>query len=100
MEVADNVDRIFGPIPGVTVGRTFPSRQSVSEARVHRPLQAGICGTGATGAESIVVSGGYVDDVDRGDEIVYTGHGGQDDAGRQVADQRVDAPGNAALFTS
>jgi hypothetical protein len=33
------------------------------------------------GAESIVVSGGYKDDNDFGDVIVYTGHGGQDGKG-------------------
>jgi hypothetical protein len=31
-----------------------------------------------TGAESIVVSGGYEDDEDHGDTIIYTGHGGND----------------------
>jgi putative restriction endonuclease len=36
------------------------------------------------GAESIVVSGGYKDDKDFGDVIVYTGHGGQDGKGNQV----------------
>jgi predicted restriction endonuclease len=66
---------------------------------VHRPLQAGIAGTQATGAESIVVSGGYEDDEDNGSEIIYTGHGGQEN-GRQVADQSFDSPGNAALVTS
>lgn len=30
------------------------------------------------GADSIVVSGGYPDDADYGDEIIYTGHGGRD----------------------
>ncbi|MFE4626182.1 YDG/SRA domain-containing protein [Streptomyces mirabilis] len=46
-----------------------------------RPLQAGICGTKKTGAESIVVSSGYKDEVDYGSAIVCTGHGGQDSAG-------------------
>mgnify|MGYP001248602579 CR=1 FL=1 len=37
---------------------------------------------------SIVLSGGYVDDQDLGDEIIYTGEGGRDaDTGRQIADQ-------------
>ena len=37
----------------------------------------GISGTAKDGADSIVLSGGYEDDVDYGDEIVYTGHGGR-----------------------
>src|SRR2546421_525817 len=53
------------------------------------------------GAESVVISGGYEDDEDHGDLIIYTGHGGKDpNTGRQIADQSLDAPGNAALVTS
>ena len=33
----------------------------------------GIGGTKAEGADSIVVNGGYEDDEDYGDEIIYTG---------------------------
>jgi len=84
-----------GAIPGVEIGRWFPSRRACHEAGVHRPLQAGICGTGQTGAESIVVSGGYDDDEDYGTVILYTGHGGRDpNTGRQVADQSLDDPGD------
>jgi predicted restriction endonuclease len=69
---------------------------------VHRPIQAGICGTKATGgAESIVVSGGYRDDEDYGEMIIYTGHGGRDPTTkRQVKDQDLTDPGNAALVAS
>ena len=68
---------------------------------VHRPLQAGISGTGREGADSIVVSGGYADDRDYGDQIIYTGHGGRDrNSGRQIADQTVGDPGNAGLIKS
>lgn len=41
-------------------------------------MQAGISGSGEEGADSVVVSGGYEDDEDYGDVIVYTGHGGND----------------------
>jgi putative restriction endonuclease len=44
-------------------------------------------GGAQTGTESIVLNGGYRDDHDLGDEIIYTGYGGQDDAGNQVSDQ-------------
>jgi hypothetical protein len=57
--------------------------------RGHRQLQAGIAGSAAEGAHSIVVSRGYEDDDDFGDLIIYTGQGGNDPATkRQVADQQ------------
>ena len=78
----------IGAIPDVAVGTVFPDRKALREAGIHRPLQAGICGTGKTGAESIVLNGGYEDDKDSMGEIVYTGHGGNDpNTGQQVADQ-------------
>jgi putative restriction endonuclease len=64
---------------------------------VHRQNQAGISGTEKSGAESIVVSGGYEDDIDDGDIVVYTGHGGRDpNTGKQIADQEL-TRGNLAL---
>jgi putative restriction endonuclease len=51
-------------------------------------------------AESVVVSGGYKDDEDFGDRIIYTGHGGQDaPGGRQIIDQKMER-GNKALANS
>ncbi|SEP52077.1 YDG/SRA domain-containing protein [Amycolatopsis saalfeldensis] len=91
----------FGPIPGIDEGRAFIDRRSAAGRQVHRALQAGIVGTAKTGAESIVVSGGYDEDRDEGDFILYTGHGGRDsDTGKQVDDQTFAAPGNAALKVS
>ncbi|MFE1289124.1 YDG/SRA domain-containing protein [Streptomyces sp. NPDC058751] len=91
---------MIGEVPNTKVGQEFVSRRLAHEAGVHRPLQAGICGTKKNGAESIVVSGGYKDDEDYGDVIVYTGHGGQDSSGSQASDQSLDDAGNAALVTS
>ncbi|MGW7354226.1 YDG/SRA domain-containing protein [Streptomyces sp. NPDC054784] len=91
---------MIGEVPSAGPGQEFDTRRLAHEAGVHRPLQAGICGTKKTGAESIVVSGGYKDDEDYGDVIVYTGHGGQDGAGNQVSEQSLDDAGNAALVTS
>ena len=94
-------DRFFGEIAGVPVGTAWATRADVARAGVHRPLQGGISGTRAEGADSIVVSGGYEDDDDGGDEILYTGAGGNDPAtGKQVADQSLEQPGNAGLVTS
>lgn len=91
---------IIGEIEGVPVGSMFENRQKLHDAGVHRATQAGITGRAADGAESIVLSGGYVDDEDDGDEITYTGHGGRDpDTGSQVADQEF-ARQNQALVTS
>lgn len=92
--------RIFGEIEGVNVGDVFESRRELSEAGVHRPLQAGISGSQYEGADSIVLSGGYVDDKDYGDVIIYTGQGGRDEqTERQVADQKLER-GNKALAIS
>jgi putative restriction endonuclease len=97
----DNDVATYGAIEGVLVGTEFPSRRALADAGVHRALQAGIVGNGREGAESVVVSGGYEDDEDHGDVIVYTGHGGNDrNTRRQVADQSFDAPGNSALLMS
>ncbi|MBV1955951.1 MULTISPECIES: YDG/SRA domain-containing protein [Streptomyces] len=91
---------MIGDVPNVEAGQGFSTRRLAHEAGVHRPLQSGICGTKKTGAESIVVSGGYKDDEDYGDVIVYTGHGGQDSSGNQNSDQSLNDSGNAALVTS
>ncbi|MEU6967451.1 YDG/SRA domain-containing protein [Kitasatospora aureofaciens] len=82
----------------VEVGHVFANRRALSDARVHRPLQAGICGIRERGAESVVV-GWNEDDRDHGDENVFTGRGGRAlDAGRQVEHQKFER-GNAALVT-
>jgi putative restriction endonuclease len=93
--------RYFGTPDGVRVGQQFIDRRELHEASVHRPTQAGISGTKSEGADSIVVSGGYGDDQDFGDYILYTGHGGKDpNSTRQIADQSVEGTGNAGLITS
>ncbi|WP_105034623.1 YDG/SRA domain-containing protein [Cryobacterium aureum] len=95
------MSKFFGTPDGTKVGQLFIDRRELHEAFVHRPLQGGISGTKSDGADSIVVSGGYGDDQDHGDYILYTGHGGKDPkSNRQVKDQSIDAPGNAGLITS
>ncbi|MGW0804796.1 caspase, EACC1-associated type [Nonomuraea sp. NPDC002799] len=96
------VKEFYGPIEGIRPGTIFENRRALHDAGVHRPLQAGICGTVERGgAESIVVSGGYKDDEDYGDVIIYTGHGGRDpNTGVQVKDQSANDSGNAALIKS
>lgn len=82
--------RIYGEIPGNPPGTQYASRHEAWERGVHRETQGGISGD-ESGVESIVVSGGFVDDEDHGDVIVYTGQGGRDpNTGRQVADQKLE----------
>ena len=92
--------RQFGSIPNHPVGILFADRRELSAAKVHRPPQAGISGSKTDGADSIVLNGGYVDDEDYGDAIVYTGHGGQDGGRKQVRDQELTDSGNWALKIS
>jgi putative restriction endonuclease len=89
------VTMTFGTIDEVNVGSRFDSRRALYDAGVHRTLQAGIVGRQNIGAESVVLSGGYDDDEDFGDVIVYTGDGGQDDNNKQVADQTFDGKNKA-----
>lgn len=91
--------RHFGHVEGQRVGQVYENREELSRHRVHGPPQGGIWGTPAEGASSIVLNGGYPDDEDHGDLIIYTGHGGQKNR-KQVADQRLDDSGNAALVRS
>lgn len=80
-----------GPIPGVEVGMCWIYRVQVSEVGVHRPHIAGIHGRESDCAYSIVLSGGYEDDIDNGDEFMYTGSGGRDLSGnKRTAEQSCD----------
>ena len=79
----------FGDIPGPHP--IYAKKADLRVAGVHRQQQGGITGSGVRGqgAESVVLSGGYEDDVDNGDAILYTGHGGRDPkTGKQIADQQ------------
>ena len=90
----------IGSVSGVAVGTLFPDRRTLYDDGIHRALQAGIVGKASEGAESIVLSGGYADDEDYGDEIIYTGAGGRDpNSGRQIADQEL-AGHNQSLVRS
>tara|TARA_B110000483_G_scaffold234887_1_gene305620 strand:+ start:700 stop:993 length:294 start_codon:yes stop_codon:yes gene_type:complete len=77
----------FGHIEDIKVGDTFQSRRELADAGVNAPLISGIWGA-QEGAYSIVLSGGYEDDIDELSYILYTGQGGQDaPGGKQIADQ-------------
>jgi len=92
--------RHFGEIEDIPVGTEFASRADLSASGVHRPTQAGICGSGNEGAESIVVSGGYEDDEDYGDYLIYGGQAGFDPNTKQQNEDAELIRGNLALVVS
>lgn len=72
----------FGPITaehdpernqGVLVGETWPSTQECKQRGVHFEHIGGIHGESSRGAQSVALSGGYVDDEDHGEWFLYTG---------------------------
>jgi putative restriction endonuclease len=80
-------------------GQKFQSRKELYDAGLHNSHQKGI-GRAKDGSNlmSIVLSGGYVDDEDYGDVIIYTGEGGRDPkSGNQIANQTLKA-GNLGLL--
>lgn len=94
-----------GSVPGVEVGDVFQSRRLLSNIGLHRPLQAGIyylkpeeTGHVVPLATNIVLSGGYEDNIDNGDVIIYSGQCGNahDKNKKQISDQEL-TRGNQAL---
>lgn len=91
---------IFGEIEGIEEGYHFNNRKEMMPTSFHRNWGAGIDGNAREGVAAIVLSGGYEDDLDFGEEIVYTGAGGNDsNTGKQIKDQ-VWEKGNAGLIKS
>lgn len=98
--------RIVGEVPGVQVGDVFFFRMELCVVGMHGQVQAGIdyltssqSSNGEPIATSVIVSGGYEDDEDKGDVIVYTGHGGQDKHNKQVVHQKLEG-GNLGMERS
>ena len=72
----------FGPIPaendpvenrGVLVGDCWDDRLECRQWGAHFPHVSGIAGQSSYGAQSVVLSGGYIDDEDHGEWFLYTG---------------------------
>ena len=88
---------IFGDIEGVQEGDWYSNRKALSNAGIHAPSVHGIWGRQEKGVVSIVLSGGYEDDEDYGEEIIYTGEGGRkENESKQTFDQPF-IRGNLAL---
>ncbi|KAL1215217.1 E3 ubiquitin-protein ligase ORTHRUS 2 [Cardamine amara subsp. amara] len=82
----------FGPIPaendpirnqGVLVGEFWDDRLDCRQWGAHFPHVAGIAGQSGYGAQSVALSGGYLDDEDHGEWFLYTGSGGRDLSGNK-----------------
>ncbi|XP_058732247.1 E3 ubiquitin-protein ligase ORTHRUS 2-like [Vicia villosa] len=82
----------FGPIVaendptrnrGVLVGDSWEDRMECRQWGAHLPHVAGIAGQSNHGAQSVALSGGYVDDEDHGEWFLYTGSGGRDLSGNK-----------------
>ncbi|KAF9457559.1 PUA-like domain-containing protein [Collybia nuda] len=67
--------KTFGEINGIPVGTFFLDRKHLFEAGMHGRPAWGIHGTIGDGAYAVVVNGGYEDDRDQGETVIYTGHG-------------------------
>ncbi|TYZ06784.1 hypothetical protein FY528_17130 [Hymenobacter lutimineralis] len=91
---------IFGHISYYRPGDVLPSRLALSQAGLHRPTRAGISGSAAEGADSIVLADQYEDDVVAETYLLYAGHGGRDPkTGHQITDQELNSR-NQALCRS
>ncbi|KAK9716292.1 hypothetical protein RND81_06G223600 [Saponaria officinalis] len=95
-----NTEKVIGPIPGVEIGDIFSYRIELAIIGLHGPLQGGI-DTVKQGklsfATSVVASGGYDNDVDSSDVVIYTGQGGNPTGpNKQHEDQKLEK-GNLAL---
>jgi putative restriction endonuclease len=62
----------FGEITGNPPGTPYNSYAEMVTAGVHRQFNVGIVGGAADGVESIVLNGGYTDDRDLVDEVIYS----------------------------
>lgn len=97
--------RRVGHVPGIKVNQRFYARSELSCMGMHAPPVAGIdylgkdkTGLGIPFAVSIVCAGWYEDDNDAGNELIFTGEGGNDLLGsrKQVEAQKLER-GNAGL---
>ncbi|KAF3441385.1 hypothetical protein FNV43_RR15299 [Rhamnella rubrinervis] len=104
----------FGPIPaendpernqGVLVGECWEDRLECRQWGVHFPHVSGIAGQSDYGAQSVALSGGYLDDEDHGEWFLYTGSGGRDLSGNkrtnkdQSSDQKFEKSNKALLVS-
>ncbi|KAG8372214.1 hypothetical protein BUALT_Bualt12G0043200 [Buddleja alternifolia] len=104
--VRTNTLKRIGHVPGIEVGDIFFFRMELCIVGLHFPSMAGIDYMSVKitmdedpVAVSIVSSGGYDDDGNDGDVLVYTGQGGVQRRDGQMFDQKLER-GNLALEKS
>ena len=91
---------VFGNVEDYKIGHIFKDRRELFDSGLHGQLQAGITGKSSEGACAIVLSGGFSDDRDEIDQILYTGDsGGRDQKGNLTKNQEL-SPGNSGLIES
>ncbi|XP_078152867.1 histone-lysine N-methyltransferase, H3 lysine-9 specific SUVH6-like [Carex rostrata] len=101
-ETLNRSEPVVGAVPGVEVGDEYRYRAELSVLGLHRPPQAGIDFTMRNGihiATSIVASGGYSDDMENENVLIYTGAGGKPTKDTEPEDQKLKR-GNLALKNS
>ncbi|XP_038903505.1 histone-lysine N-methyltransferase, H3 lysine-9 specific SUVH6-like [Benincasa hispida] len=95
--------QILGPVPGVEVGDEFRYRIELNIIGLHRQIQGGIdyvkCGQKIL-ATSIVASGGYVNNLDNSDVLIYIGQGGNMMHSDKIPEDQKLERGNLALKNS
>lgn len=106
-KVRTNMRKRIGAVPGVEIGDIFFFRMEMCVVGLHAPSMAGIDYMSLRSdlledpvALSIVSSGGYDDDAEDSDVLVYSGQGGiVSGKDKQASDQKLER-GNLALETS
>ncbi|XP_074269248.1 histone-lysine N-methyltransferase, H3 lysine-9 specific SUVH6-like [Silene latifolia] len=89
-----NTQKRVGAVPGVEIGDIFSYRLELAVIGLHTPLQSGIDiikqGKSSV-AISVVASGGYDNDVENSDVLIYTGQGGNPTGpNKQHEDQKLE----------
>ncbi|XP_028766693.1 histone-lysine N-methyltransferase, H3 lysine-9 specific SUVH1-like [Neltuma alba] len=100
-----NKERRVGTVPGVQVGDIFYFRMELCVVGLHAPSMSGIDYMGVKVSQedeplaiSVISSGGYEDNVDDGDVLIYSGQGGACQS-KEKSDQKLER-GNLALEKS
>ncbi|XP_007010662.2 PREDICTED: histone-lysine N-methyltransferase, H3 lysine-9 specific SUVH1 [Theobroma cacao] len=104
--VRTNMKKRIGVVPGVEIGDIFFFRMELCVVGLHSQSMAGIDymvvkgdSEGEPVALSIVSSGGYDDDAEDPDVLVYSGQGGNANKDKEASDQKLER-GNLALERS
>ncbi|XWS65266.1 hypothetical protein CRYUN_Cryun05aG0078800 [Craigia yunnanensis] len=105
--IRTNIKKRIGVVPGVEVGDIFFFRMEMCLIGLHAPIMAGIDYMGLKVSQdeepvavSIVSSGGYEDNSEDGDVLIYSGQGGNVyKRGMEITDQKLER-GNLALEKS